>query len=103
MKKIAYFLLAFLLIFSFSCKKNKKHEDQQQPVADTLVTEQPVLPFEEEVTPYDSNAVDTSVGEQVLTVDEQTQQMTPVSDQEVEQNQGNIYTKYLCRMVVHHQ
>ena len=91
MKKLGYLLLAFVLVFSFSCKKHKKAQETQQPAEDTLVMEQPVLPFEQEVTPYDSNAVDTAMTDQVLTVDEQTNQMTPVSDQEVEQNQGNIY------------
>ncbi len=91
MKKLGYLLLAFVLVFSFSCKKNKKAQDEPQLSEDTLVMEQPVLPFEQEVSPYDTNAVDTAMTDQVLTVDEQTNEMTPVSDQEVEQNQGNIY------------
>ncbi len=91
MKKLGYLLLAFVLIFSFSCKKHKKAAEQQQPAQDTLVMQQPVLPFEQEVT-TDSNTIDTTAAtDQVLTVDEQTNQITPVSDQQVQQNQGNIY------------
>jgi ribosomal protein S17 len=96
MRKIAYLLLAFVLIFSFSCKKGKKSKDKEEPQIDTLVTEQPVLPFEEEVSTSDSDStavVDTSTTEsdQVYTIYEQTQKKTPVPDQQVEQQQGNIY------------
>ena len=91
MKKLGYLLLAFIVVFSFSCKKHKKGQEEPQLGEDTPVMEQPVMPFEQEVTPYDSTAVDTTMTDQVLTVDEQTNQITPVSDKEVEQQQGNIY------------
>ena len=91
MKKIGYLLLAFLVVFSFSCKKHKKGQEEQPKTEDTLVMEQPVMPFEQEVTPYDSTIVDSTTTDQVMTVDEQTNQITPVSDQEIEKQQGNIY------------
>ncbi len=93
MKKLIYFLLAFTLIAGFSCKKNKKKEQEQLPPVDTVSMEQPTFPFEEPLANPDSNQVitDTDQSDQVLTVDSTNNEITPIQDNQVNTNEGSIY------------
>lgn len=91
MKRIVFLILAFVLVFSFSCKKKKKEQVENQIILeDTLEMQEPILPFEQEPVYSDTTIAESST-DQVLVVDEQTNQITPISDQEVNENQGNIY------------
>ncbi len=93
MKRLLIVLLSATLIFSFGCKKNKK-QDNTAPQEDTITFEN-ALPFDDTFAGFDSAAVDVDTeqaqSDQVLTVDQQTNQITPVSDQVVTQNPGDIY------------
>ena len=91
MKRLLILFLSATLIFSMGCKNKKSKAEAQDQ--DTISFEENALPFEEEFSPFDSVStdVDTSQKDKVLTVDQETNKITPVSDQVVEQNPGNIY------------
>ncbi len=91
MKRLLILLLSAALIFSAGCKNKKSKAGNQEQ--DTISFEENALPFEQEFSPFDSVStdVDTAQKDQVLTVDQETNKITPVSDQVVEQNPGNIY------------
>jgi len=84
------FLLAVLIV---GCKKLKNQNQPTGAEQDTVSLEDVTLPFDEEFSPFDSVStdVDTSQKDKVMTVDTNTNKITPVSDQVVEENPGKIY------------